>query len=760
MGFVLFSQVCFSQDSLYFEKLLQNGDFTTLKSKLSDRYEDWAYLLKGRIAQEEGDIDLAHHYWMKSFNEGDKDEFQTLLFYTLKSNYYYEKIEVEKSKVYLDSALSYLSNISDSKNLYYIRLLLGQSIKLQAHHLSINEISKRKAIYNDALEQYLLAEEEIIKHNLEKYYLAQTYHLIGNAHTDLVNLYSKSNNKSIILYHFNKAEDYYNKAEKIWKEEVGLFHHKLGTTYFVHGLLYYYIRPDCIKFSEYSAESYFRKSLNAFGVHSGMKDSFINYADVLMIFTHYNRLLLQRIKKQKGADINSINEHNKNISLAKDIWHKAQEHLKSKDKNLNLSIYGLNPYIDAIAFENWKISNHFKVDTSIINEANLNLKYRDIQNSWKRPLSNSIEDIKKSLKQDEMLLNYQSAGVDSYILSIYTNDSFLIHSIKVDNGEIKGFIDAIVNFNYDEFIKYSARLYKKLLPSDLKNRIIICPDGALTEVPFECLLKSKKKVDNRDYRVLDYFVFHNEIRYILTPSPSFSNQVNILPNLNLASPIVPDSLSELPFSKASLNAIAKSHKGILLDPKKVNLKYLFKDKPTIFHLSSHGIEKKNDFQILLTNEYLDLEKINQIKESPELLILNTCLSSEGRYFYGEGKNSFLRRFSMLGASGIISTRWKVDDKKSNELLLKFYEYFYKKNNSALSLNLAMKDRVKMAKTSLLGSPYYWASHKYIGQEITLKMSDSELTRTRLFLKIMIGLGVALLLLLIIKKLMPNLRKSL
>lgn len=744
---IISSKSLLAIDSLSCEKLFQKGEFHLLKHQLDSVDTDWAWFFKGRIAKEEGDIDLADFYWSTSYSCSNKNVYQTTLFYTLKSNFYYEKIEPIECEKYLDSALHLIPELSGFKNLFFIRLLLGQSLKMRAMRMKGVNASLMESIYKKTFEQYLLAEEDIIEHKLGKFYLAKTYHLLGNANTDLVGFFSnRAKNKNKSLYHFSQAEEYYNKAENIWKNEFGLNHYQLGTTYLVHGLLFDYIDDSFLQSTNEKASSYYKKSLSAFGVNSNTESSFVSFTDVLMAFTHYHRYLVRELGSRKERNTELQAELEKSIQNSTTIWRLSQKRLKSKNKNLNLSIYRLNPYIDVINYENWKIQNHLTLDTNLLNEANINLKYRDVLNTENSTPDYTVNDIKASLDDDEMILNYQFAGGENYILTIYAKDTFWVKQVKVESNVIKAFNDAILNLDFDEFVKYSTQLYEKLIPSTLKNKIIVCPDGLITSVPFESLLVSNVNIKKRDYRTLDYMLFHHEFRYILSPIPEHSRKVSILPNLVLASPKMPDTLSALPFSEESLEILAKKYNGTILNPKNIKTKNIFDDKPTIFHLSSHGIESQNNFEIILTDEKMSLDNLDKIESPADLIVLNTCISSHGKYFYGEGKNSFLRAFSMLGSSGVISTLWRVDDKKSNQLLQQFYEHLYDRGIASEALSLAMKDRIELAKTSKLGAPYYWASHRLNGKKIELVLDKNEQSSESLFFKVLVGCIILLILL--------------
>jgi hypothetical protein len=76
--------------------------------------------------------------------------------------------------------------------------------------------------------------------------------------------------------------------------------------------------------------------------------------------------------------------------------------------------------------------------------------------------------------------------------------------------------------------------------------------------------------------------------------------------------------------------------------------------------------------------------------------------------YAEGLKSFSRAFAYAGSKSTISTLWKVDDRTTAEVLLRFYGYLGQGQEKSASLRMAKLDYLKQCRTSESSNPFYWS----------------------------------------------------
>jgi CHAT domain-containing protein len=102
------------------------------------------------------------------------------------------------------------------------------------------------------------------------------------------------------------------------------------------------------------------------------------------------------------------------------------------------------------------------------------------------------------------------------------------------------------------------------------------------------------------------------------------------------------------------------------------------------HFATHGIYWKNDpdrsgLVLSLINEageaqegLLSLRDICRLQLPAELVVLSACQTATGKDMPGEGPLSLARGFLMAGATRVVASLWKVEDRAARELMVRFY----------------------------------------------------------------------------------------
>jgi CHAT domain-containing protein len=729
----------------YYPKAIHQINTELKKKSNSVEQQIFLYKTKGDIYKSRGDLDECLKYWLisnklrsKIYKKGD---YHLAWNYALISNYHYEKIEIPLTKLYADSCLELIQNLSieEQKEIEIFKIwnILGQSVKQSYSDLSSDEKLKR---YELIREYYFKSEKFIQENSINQIYLAKTYHLIANSYFDNIHEFFKPNNKKGADAYFKNALKYYKKAITIWNKRYGVICHGKAASYYLIGMMYTCFSKEVVPDDHIEANYYFDQSLKAYGIDE--KKTNLNYLSslptkesVLQCIRYYTQYEIQNINinnhKQKIQKVESLTK------IAIKIWQFLYLESKSNNTNLLLSTYNLIPYKESIELELLKRKYGEKWSLKTIFNANQFLKYYDLvkfKHEKHFDAVTSIENIQKKLTKNELFLDFISSQYDrNYVIEIRKNKSKIIEINQLTHLYTDSLKSSITEINYQNYIKQASEMYQLIFKNiHLKsiNRVIICPDGSINEIPFEALLYSNKNKLSNDYRKLDYLIYHAKIEYMLAPRYFIKPITKINLNGSVFCPSYKNTnFSELPFSEKFALSIEKIAGLKTFVGKKAEKKNLLKIQTPILHISGHGmIDTKNSVfsKIILTNSTLSIGDIYKWKKSPEFVVINSCNSGNGKIRVGDGVDGIIRAFHTSTTSASISNFWEVDDKASNELFTSFYERINEKSSISNSLRKSKIDCIKKAASSILAAPYFWAGYKMIGEiEINEKKSSSE-----------------------------------
>jgi CHAT domain-containing protein len=152
----------------------------------------------------------------------------------------------------------------------------------------------------------------------------------------------------------------------------------------------------------------------------------------------------------------------------------------------------------------------------------------------------------------------------------------------------------------------------------------------------------------------------------------------------------------------------------------------------IVHLATHGLVslRRNDLLAALAftperggspgtrdDGFLQLFEIYDLTLSADLVVLSACESSYGKYVRGEGVMALTRGFQAAGASRVIASLWKVDDKATAELMGDFFGRIAASRRAGDDVDYARS--LRDAKRAIRGRssrshPFYWSAFVVTG----------------------------------------------
>ena len=145
----------------------------------------------------------------------------------------------------------------------------------------------------------------------------------------------------------------------------------------------------------------------------------------------------------------------------------------------------------------------------------------------------------------------------------------------------------------------------------------------------------------------------------------------------------------------------------------------------VIHLSLHGIlnDKEPELSGLVLSQIdskgqridglLRAHEIEDMKFSADLVVLSACRSGLGKDLRGEGLLALSQSFLSGGASSVIASLWRIDDRATAELMKHFYHgLIFEKLSPAAALR---KAQIGMWRDAHWRDPYYWAGFVLQGE---------------------------------------------
>jgi CHAT domain-containing protein/uncharacterized protein HemY len=363
-----------------------------------------------------------------------------------------------------------------------------------------------------------------------------------------------------------------------------------------------------------------------------------------------------------------------------------------------------------------------------------------------------------SLEQSAVLLSDNQTALLEYVL---TNDKaflFVITRDRQDKPNLKVYELAAKS----EEINNLARKYRELLATrnvlfretawqlyDLifkpaqaelrgKIKLVIVPDDALWELPFQALVNEKKR-----YLIEDYSISFAPSLTVLAQMKKKRQQKRnseaptllAFGNPNLGKEQISSSLfktrtgdfAPLPETETEVKKLVELYgkerslafTGSAARESELKMKA---GNYKVLHLATHSI--LNDAspmysQIVLSQEnatesnedgLLEAWEILQLDLKSDLVVLSACETARGRVSEGEGMIGLSWALFVAGAPTIVVSQWKVDSTITSDLMLEFHRNL-QTNGTKASLRKAM---LKLTQSKQYNHPFYWAAFVVVG----------------------------------------------
>ena len=449
------------------------------------------------------------------------------------------------------------------------------------------------------------------------------------------------------------------------------------------------------------------------------------------------------------------NESETNKKIFKLLQQKEYIEIQDMMNNMNLNFvdFNMNFYYNDMIYSKNKIK---KLNSSYINSVQFNFKniqdsllleisketkiYKDLtQNSptHKKLLSNnllSIDDVKNSLSDDDILLNYYGSNSNIFCL-IFTNKAIknIKISDKIEDIQKISKLNSYLNSSLD-ISSISKELFNILVEpiysevSDKKNLIFHSNIDILNNFPFDLLIikdefVDKETLDNNKF-LIDHFNIA-QLSYIFEINKNNKvlnkNYSKIYSFVNAYSAVTED----LKYADKEFNSL-KWEYDIAEDYSKkeafesafYDLSFVNSEEKQLFHFPTHTfINKKDTLESYISlvgdkdfDGKLGYSEILEYDNRNRDIVLSGC-ETGGKIGYDYKKYfDISSAFILSGSESVVATRWKSNDLVTAVLMKRYFRYLREGNSKIEALTKAKR----VVKNYVKSYPYYWAGFKISG----------------------------------------------
>jgi CHAT domain-containing protein len=346
-----------------------------------------------------------------------------------------------------------------------------------------------------------------------------------------------------------------------------------------------------------------------------------------------------------------------------------------------------------------------------------------------RKLVSFLDEIKK----DEMVLEYFLIDTMTYIFSLTKGH---INADRLENNIEQDIVDyykciSTVSTDFSDCADVGHRIYNYLVSSwVVKNTTIktlrIIPDKVFSYLVFDAL---PIYVNERKWSELSYVSSVYTVTYDFSLQSLANKQIKS--PTNLYSGFAPDftnnaSLAYLRNGEASLSSAKSLFGGSTFFGNEANSENLRStgSKASILQLYTHGVSSDSSYDasyIYLQDRKMYVDEILTLPLQTDLCLLTVCEVGLGKDYSGEGVTGVAWAFRGAGASNVVQSMWKLNEKTSSVLMNLFFENLNDGLASDLALSKAKQDYLNNPEISTrLKHPYYWAGMSHYGKGTVVK----------------------------------------
>ncbi|MEI9918402.1 MAG: CHAT domain-containing protein [Bacteroidota bacterium] len=380
------------------------------------------------------------------------------------------------------------------------------------------------------------------------------------------------------------------------------------------------------------------------------------------------------------------------------------------------------------SFTSDKMSKHLREINEYYEE--MAARYPDYYNAkYKIDITPFDEITAMAERKQQSIIQYHWS--DEYLYYLKYDEPVRFGRIRVDSSlsisidDLRELLEkgwAVRSKNTEQaYMTLAYNLYQKLLSpvKASKEKLLIIPDGSLTQLPFEALItKPSGHFDDASYLIDEKFINYSSSLKVYeinsastTPRPTrilgyaFTEEVEELPPL-------PGTMKEVRTIQEVYEGTAvvvRTNRAITHDGMLVDLELPF----NVIHIGLHASSSlrdrwENRIYCGANNSSIYGFEIAPLDIKAHTVVLTGCRSGTGADVSGEGTYSLARAFKQAGVTNVVSSLWNLSDNTTAEVVGHFYRGLSIYGSASESLVLAKRKYLASA-DELTAHPHFWAA---------------------------------------------------
>lgn len=326
-------------------------------------------------------------------------------------------------------------------------------------------------------------------------------------------------------------------------------------------------------------------------------------------------------------------------------------------------------------------------------------------------------EIQGLIPADEVLVEYYYNAPDLYAFVLGRSG---LTAVRIEAGElledVRRYRQYLENAGSTGHLTLAKKLYDSLVRPIAERidakKIVVVAHGPLHYLPFNALH------DGQGYLIERYSLrmlpSASVLKYLRTQPVAKAGNI-----LAFGNPDLGDPRYDLAYAEAEAVAVAKKRAQSRVLLRKDANEAAFRQYGSGFrylHFATHGefnadAPLKSALLLAKDREHdgmLTVDKLYSLKLDADLVTLSACETGLGKIANGDDVVGLTRGFLYAGASSIVASLWKVDDKATSYLMTRFYDNLEQADKRE-ALRQAQRDTL-----GRYGHPYYWAAFQLTG----------------------------------------------